>query len=392
MFYVGIDIAKNKHDAFIINCEGSAVGRSFSFQNSETGFKSFVNFLTQNEVSYENSIIGMESTGHYWFSLYCHLIELNFTVNVINPIQSDCFRKMQIRQTKTDSRDSYIIAQVMRFGQFSASDLAKEPFLELKQLSRYRLFLVDECSDIKRKIISLLDQVFPEYSKIFSDTFGSASKEVLLNCPTPEDMLNISSEKLIGILKTSSKGRFTESKSDGLKAAAKSSFGIKFAAKAFSLQIRQLILQINQIEEHISEIESEISKILSEIDTQITSITGIGDVLGAIILSEIGNISRFSEASKLVAFAGLDVSVKQSEEFSATHNKLSKRGSPYLRRAIWLAATVASFKDPALSVYYQSLKDRGKHHLVAVGAVARKICNIIFAVLRDNKPYKPNLV
>ena len=117
----------------------------------------------------------MEATGHYWFSLYSYLIDLGFTVYVIIPIQSNAFRKMYIRQTKNDSKDSFVIAQIMRFGEFSSTSLADEDIMALRQLSRYRLALVDECSDWKRKCIALLDQVFPEYSKLFSDTFGVTS-------------------------------------------------------------------------------------------------------------------------------------------------------------------------------------------------------------------------
>ena len=87
-------------------------------------------------------------------------------------------------------------------------------------------------------------------------------------------------------------------------------------------------------------------------------------------------------------FAGLDVLVTQSGEFTGTRHKISKRGSPYLRRAIWLAASRAAFCDPILSEYYQSLRARGKHHLTAVGAVSRKLCNIIFAILSENRPYE----
>jgi len=120
----------------------------------------------------------------------------------------------------------------------------------------------------------------------------------------------------------------------------------------------------------------------------ITTISGIGDTLGAIIVSEIGDIHRFDAPSKLVAFAGLDVKVNQSGEFSSTRNKISKRGSPNLRRAIWLAAGRAAFCDPILSQYYQSLRARNKHHLTAIGAVARKMCNIIFVILKENRPYE----
>jgi len=253
------------------------------------------------------------------------------------------------------------------------------------------LSLVDECSDWKRKVIALLDQVFPEYSSLFSDTFGVTSTELLLKYPTPEDMLAVSTKKLTSLLEKSSRGRFKAVKANEIKDCAKNSFGVKFAKDAFAFQIKQMISQIVFIEGQLTELEKEISKLLKETNQVITTIIGIGEILGGIIIGEIGDISRFESAPKFVAFAELDVKVNQSGQFSGTQNKISKRGSPYLRRAIWTAATVAAFKDPALAVYYQSLRARGKHHLTAIGAVARKLCNIIFAVLRDNKPYVPAL-
>ena len=174
-------------------------------------------------------------------------------------------------------------------------------------------------------------------------------------------MLAVSTRKLTNILNKASRGRFGKEKAEELKEAAKNTFGIAFAKDAFSFQIKQLMQQI----------------------------IGIGDVLGAIIVSEIGDINRFERPNQLVTFAGLDVTVKQSGEFSGTKNKISKRGSPYLRRAIWLAAQRAAFCAPVLSDYYQSLKARGKHHLTAVGAVVRKLCNIIFVILKENRPYFP---
>ncbi|MFS8541641.1 MAG: IS110 family transposase, partial [Tissierellales bacterium] len=249
----------------------------------------------------------------------------------------------------------------------------------------------DECSDWKRKCIALLDQVFPEYSKLFSDTFGVTSKELLSKYPTPEDMLSVDAGTLAELLAKASKGRFSISKANEIQESASNTFGVSFAKDAFAFQIKQIIAQINFIEEQLKELETEISNLLHKTNTVITTITGIGDVLGAIIIGEIGDICRFEKASQLVAYAGLDVAVRQSGDFEGTKTKISKRGSPYLRRAIWLAATVAAFKDPALSLYYQSLRARGKHHLTAIGAVARKMCNIIFAVLRDNKPYVPHI-
>ncbi|MGN1155361.1 MAG: IS110 family transposase [Agathobacter sp.] len=389
MFYCGIDIAKYKHEASVIDTNGKAMLDSISFTNDKKGCEKILAVFQKFEISPADVIIGMEATGHYWLSVYAFFLELGYNVKVINPIQSEAFRKMYIRQTKNDSKDSYIIAQIMRFGEYSATSLSDENIIALRQLSRYRLALVDACGDCKRRVIALLDQVFPEYDKLFSDTFGSSSTELLLNCPTPEDMLAISTRKLTNILNKASHGRFGKEKAEELKAAAKDTFGVAFAKDAFSFQIKQLMQQVVFLEKQLSELEEQIADLLHKTNQYITTITGIGDVLGAIIVSEIGDINRFERPNQLVAFAGLDVTVKQSGEFSGSKNKISKRGSPYLRRAIWLAAQRAAFCDPILSEYYQSLRARGKHHLTAVGGVARKLCNIIFVILKENRPYQP---
>ena len=389
MFYVGIDIAKNKHEASLINVSGKSLFDSISFSNSQEGCEKVLALLERFQVDKNDVVIGMEATGHYWLSVHAFFFELGYDVKVINPIQSEAFRKMYIRQTKNDSKDSYIIAQIMRFGQFSATSLSEEGTVALRQLSRYRLALVDSCGDCKRRVIALLDQVFPEYNKFFSDTFGVTSKEVLLSYPTPEDMLTVSTDELAELLKKASRGRFREDKAKELQSLADNTFGIHFAKDAFAFQIRQLIEQLVFLENQIVELENKIALLLEQMGSFITTISGIGDTLGAIIVSEIGDIHRFDAPGKLVAFAGLDVKVNQSGEFSSTRNKISKRGSPYLRRAIWLAAGRAVFCDPILSEYYQSLRARGKHHLTAVGAVARKMCNIIFAILKENRPYEP---
>lgn len=388
MFYCGIDIAKYKHEASVIDSNGKALIDSISFANDKHGCEKIIAVFEKFEVSPADVIIGMEATGHYWLSVYTFFVELGYNVKVINPIQSEAFRKMYIRQTKNDSKDSYIIAQIMRFGEYSTTSLSEENIIALRQLSRYRLALVDACGDCKRRVIALLDQVFPEYDKLFADTFGSSSTELLLNCPTPEDMLAISTRKLTNILNKASRGRLGKEKAEEIKAAAEGTFGIAFAKNAFAFQIKQLIQQIIFTEKQLSELECQIAELLHKTNQYITTITGIGDVLGAIIVGEIGDINRFERPNQLVAFAGLDVTVKQSGEFSGSKNKISKRGSPYLRRAIWLAAQRAAFCDPILSQYYQSLRARGKHHLTAVGGVARKLCNIIFVILKENRPYQ----
>ena len=166
-------------------------------------------------------------------------------------------------------------------------------------------------------------------------------------------------------------------------------FAMDFQNCLTAFQIRQLIEQLEFLERQVAELEEQIFSLLKQTGSYITTIPGIGDTLGAIILSEIGDIHRFDAPNKLVAFAGLDVRVTQSGEFTGTRQKISKRGSPYLRRAIWLAASRAAFCDPILSEYYQGLRARGKHHLTAVGAVSRKLCNTIYTILKEDRPWQP---
>src|SRR5699024_9351272 len=217
--------------------------------------------------------------------------------------------------------------------------------------------------------------------------------EVLLHSPLPEDLLEIEVDKLASLVNQVSNGRYGKSRSLNkahlLHDSALNTFGIDIATDVFKLQIKLLLEQIHLIEQHLKEIESVMIEISNRQEHYLTTITGISDVTACVILGEIGSIERFERPEQLVAFAGLDASVHQSGDFTGSKTRLSKRGSPYLRRAIWQSAFVASFRDPALSLHYQRLRKRGKAHGTAVGAVARKLTHIIFAILRDRKPYEP---
>ena len=390
MLFVGIDIGKNNHVASMMDEYEKVVFKAFSFSNTTDGGNALFSKLSSYSSNPSDFEIGMEATGHYWLSIYSFLFEKGFLLHVINPIQTDGWRKgTEIRKRKNDTIDSVLIADLIRYGQFVQTRLADEDLFSLRTLTRFRTYLVESISDLKRKVVCVLDQIFPEYQSIFSDIFGKTSKEILLQFSSPIDFETISSESLAELLAQLSRQKIGAAKAEQLKAAASSSFGITFAKNSFTFQLKALIEQISFIENQVKETESEISNIMRKLDSPITTITGIGNVTGAAIISEIGDISKFDNPRKLVAFAGLDATVTQSGEFEASHNVMSKRGSPYLRKAIFQAALIASFHDPVLSVYYQKKKAEGKHHLTCVGAVARKMCNIIYAVLKNNQPYVP---
>lgn len=388
MYIVGIDIGKNHHEASIVSPEGKQIGRSLRFATTHKGADSLMSFIFKN-IGNSPCVFGMEATGHYWYPIYSFLKAKGYTICVINPIQSDSLRKMYIRQTKNDSIDSFLIAEVIRFGQFGTTSMADENILAMRQLCRYRDSVISSRTEIKLRIGTIMEQIFPEYEKQFSSLWVSTSMGILEKYLTPENIENAPIDELFEIIKDKSHNRLTRAKAISIKEAAADTFGIKIAQDAFSFQLKQLIDRMNFLDKQIEALDIEIMKYYEQFDCYLHTIPGIGIIGAATILAEIGDISRFKNSSALVAFAGIDPTVRQSGEFNSTHNHMSKRGSPYLRHAIFLAATTCSFHNSPLNAYYKKKRDQGKHHLTATGAVARKLTTIIYAVLRDSKPYEP---
>ena len=388
MYIVGIDIGKNHHEASIVSPEGKQIGHSLRFATTHKGADSLMSFIFNN-IGNSSCIFGMEATGHYWYPIYSFLKARGYTIYVINPIQSDSLRKMYIRQTKNDSIDSFLIAEVIRFGQFTTTSMADENILAMRQLCRYRDSVISSRTEIKLRISTIMEQIFPEYEKQFSSLWLSTSMGILEKYLTPENIENAPIDELFEIIKDKSHNKLTMKKAISIREAAADTFGIKIAQDAFSFQLKQLIDRMNFLDKQIEALDIEIMKYYEQFDCYLHTIPGIGIIGAATILAEIGDISRFKNSSALVAFAGIDPTVRQSGEFNSTHNHMSKRGSPYLRHAIFLAATTCSFHNSPLNAYYKKKRDQGKHHLTATGAVARKLTTIIYAVLRDSKPYEP---
>lgn len=390
MLIVGIDIGKYHHEAAILDSnENRFIGtKPLRFTNTLDGFNELLAYIEKYNQNSCEIVFGMEATGHYWLALYSRLSERGFTVYVINPIQTDSLRNMYIRKTKTDTIDCQLVARVIQLGEYNNSSQANEELLELKELGRMRLSYSDTVGTLKRQVIGLLDKVFPEYQQLFDDVFGATSMGLLMEYSTPEEFELIDTDKLTQTIEKLSKGRLGIQRANQIKSAAQTSFGLKIGVTTTVFHIRQLLEQIKFIEKQVKEVEQILEQRLKKLNSVITSIPGIGTVIGSVILSEIGDISRFNDASKLAAFAGIDPSVRQSGEFTGTKNKMSKRGSPYLRRVLWLAATNAIKTDPALKAVYDKKRSEGKHYYIAISAVCRKLCNIIYAVLRDNKPYR----
>ncbi len=300
-------------------------------------------------------------------------------------------RDMFIRKIKTDAKDSFIIAELIRFGRYAESNVAQDRLLALKELCRNRFYLVDMAGDLKRKLIALIDRVFPEYEAQFDTIFCKSSVALLKKYPTPQRLSNAHLDKLTELLWNSSNGHFGEWKARELRELARNSFGVEDCDGAYSTLILLMLDQIQSLSGKADALEKEISRLFQSFDTTVTTIPGVGPIIGAVILSEVGDISRFSSADKLAAYIGVDPSVNQSGEFQAAHAHMSKRGSPYLRRCIWMASQVAVQRDPMFRAYYEKKTAEGLKYMTIIGHVTRKMTAVIFAILRDHKVYEPVL-
>lgn len=390
MIYAGIDIAKNAHVIGAVDNQGQKLSRRLQFSNDTEGFEKCIAYLEGLAESASDLVVGMEATGHYWLSLFCKLNEAGYEVVVINPIRTCAMRKFKgSPHVKTDLIDCILIAETLRCGNFEPSKLGDESTLELKKLTRLHQSLTDSVSDLKRQVITALDQVFPEYDKIFSNTFGESSKAFLKRCPTPEECLKVRVDSIAKTLAKASKGKLGREKANEIKQVAGNSCGISIATETFSFQIKLLIEQMDFIEKQIDEVEERIRQDIEAIEPLILTIPGISHVLGAQIVAEIGDINRFHSAPAVVKYAGINPSISQSGEFSSTENHITKQGSPYLRRALYLAAMGQLLQKTPLYDYYNKKRDEGKSHREALIAVSRKLVHIIYAVLTKQEPYNP---
>ena len=391
MFIVGIDVAKRKHDVSVITTEGDVVFKPFSIMNRCSGYNYLMEKLHKLTNIRGEFIFAMESTAHYWLALYTRLKKDGYTVVVLNPVQTSSMREMCLQYNKTDSIDALAIAEVIRFGRYSASNVPQEKLLALKELCRSRNYIIEAASDFKRKIITLLDRIFPEYETIFDSLFCKSSIAVLKKYPTPQKLINAHTNTLTGILRSSSGGHFGEWKARELKEAARNSFGVEDYDGVYSRLIQIYLEQQLSLQTKAEELEKEIATLLKEFETPVTSIPGIGTILAAVVLSEIGDITRFGSADQLASYIGVCPTVKQSGTYTSPGAHMSKHGSPYLRKAVWMAARTAVLYDPMFRSYYERKRGKGKNYMIAMGHVTRKMVSVIYAVMKSNTAYVPHL-
>jgi transposase len=210
---------------------------------------------------------------------------------------------------------------------------------------------------------------------------------LLKEAVSAQEIADFDLAELSDLLRQASRGRFGQPKAEAIQNAARQSVGVGFLVDAVRVQMHCLLQQIDLLQEQVAQLDHALAELMDQIPQHITSIPGIGLATGAVILGEIGDVHRFDSVDKLVAYAGIDPAVYQTGQFQASQVHMSKRGSPYLRHALWLAATVAVQHDPELQAFYEAKRQEGKHHGTVIGAVCRKLLARIYIILTEQRPY-----
>lgn len=381
MIYVGIDIAKNTHWASAMNSDGEILLEPFSFQNSNDGFQKFISKLSSFDK--QKMLIGLESTAHYGENIISYLFNLDYKIGIINPIQTSNLRKSNIRKTKNDKVDTFIIIKSLTLNNYNLVTTRDINNIKLKGLSRSRHNLIVMRSRSKIQLASFIDQLFPELNQFFKGNLNlNVSYQLLKEYSSPKDISSLHLTKLSNILHDNSHGRYNKQDAIRLRELAKNSVGID--NPTLSLQIKQAILQIELYTEQIEEVEKLSKQILDEMKSKLLTIPGMSYNQATVIHGFIGDISRFNKSCQLLAYAGLDPSIYQSGNFEAHSTRMSKRGNSLLRYNLVYDTHNLVLHNKTFKKYYDLKRSQGKTHYCALGHCAHKLVRIIFKMLKSN--------
>jgi len=388
MIYVGIDVAKNKHDCFITNSDGEILFKAFTILNNREGFDTLFQKIASVAEDLTKVKVGLEATGHYSYNLLGFLLDKGLTTFVINPLHTNLYRKsLSLRKTKTDKVDAHTIASMImsdvNLKSYSDTSYHNE---ELKSLTRYRFDKVKERASLKSSVSRLVCILFPELEKLVPTLHIASVYSLLAEFPSAYDIASAHLTRLTNLLSESSKGHYGKDTACIFREAARNSIGSRMPAK--SLELKHTIKLIRELDAEIEEIENEIKTIMDEINSPILSIPGISYRMGAMILAEIGDFSRFDSPDKILAYAGMSPSTYQSGQLENCYAHMEKRGSRYLRYALYNSAKYVCHWDESFGTYLAKKRAEGKHYNVALSHAAKKLVRLIYHLEKTGETYK----
>lgn len=387
-YFIGIDIAKYKHDCFIADDSGCVIRDSFSFSNDKDGFNVLLSILK--ELKSKGQIkIGFESTGHYHFNLKLCLEANGYDYVEFNPLLVHKFSSTQtLRRTKTDKKDAQLIAKYLMTVDYKPYVNSFYHINNLKSLTRLRETLITDRTRFSNQITSYLDQIFPEFKPLFENGLNESAFYLLTHYMTPAKMSKLDSNKYTK-MKSELRHPISYQKICQIKDAAINSIGHTSKALEYALEA-SLTLYLT-LDKQIDELESKIIEIYDSLNCHIHTIRGISKLTSAGILSEIGNFNKFLTPAQFQAYAGLE----PSKNDSGTHDGLGvmvKHGSSYLRKYLMNSAETFYVYNPSISDFYWKKRNEGKHHRVALSHVARRLINTIYYLEKHNQDFDSKLV
>jgi transposase len=386
MIFVGIDLGKREHAVCFLDVAGREVARRLRVPHTGAGVRRLEEQLGRLPGPHR---VVMEASGAHWLGLDRRLRADGLAVQVVNPLQTAGLRKVGIRKTKTDAGDAKVVAELARIGRARPSYVPDDAVLELRELVRFRWHLADQLGDAKRRVLGVLDKVFPEFAAQLSDPFGATGRELLSRCAGAAEFAALELGDLEATIRRASRHQLGRAKAEAVRAAAADSLGVGCLEGAARLQIRALLAQLRLLERQIARADAVLERRVARRAPHLLTVPGVRGLLAATILAELGDVARFGRVEEVVAFAGLDASVFASGAFEGTRQHISKRGSPHLRRALYLAAFKAIETDPELAAYMRRKQAEGKAYRVALVAVSRKLLARVYRVLSEGRPYRP---
>ena len=385
MIYVGIDVAKDKHDCFISNSDGKILFKAFTIPNSLDGFNELYSKICSVSEDFTKVKVGLEATGHYSYNLLGYLLDKGLPTFVINPLHTNLYRKsLSLRQTKTDKVDAIASMLMSDVNLKSYSDTSYHNE-ELKSLTRYRFDKVKNRAVLKQSVSRLVCILFPELQNLVPTLHMASVYALLSEFPSANAIASAHLTRLTNLLSESSKGRYGKDTAVMFREAARTSIASHMPAK--SLELKHTIKLIQELTSEIDEIENEIRSIMDEIHSPILTIPGISYRMGAMILAEIGDFSRFDSPDKILAYAGMSPSTYQSGQLDNCYSHMEKRGSRYLRYALYNATKYVCHWDESFGTYLAKKRAEGKHYNVALSHAAKKLVRTIYAMEKSRQPY-----
>jgi transposase len=384
--FCGIDMAKDKHVACIVDRDGRYLLKPRSIRNNAEGFGQILNCLKQTGEA-ESVLTGMEATGHYWYSLHDFLTRNGYYVAVLNPIQTALQAKQAIRKCKTDKHDAFHIASLLRTNLYKPAFVPDELAMTCRQLTRTRYQIVKKISMTKQLTHSKLHPVWPEYEALFWSIFSATSMELLKKAPTPKEFIELEFDNLCEIIRKTSRGKLGSVQAQRIMQSAENSIGMKRGHYGISTVIKFLIEQIEALTAVRKKLDDKIEELTAQLPEYLFTLPGASDLSIVSLYGEINPLEAFKNPSQLTAFAGLDPKVFQTGQYDAPRRHISKRGSPYLRKTIWQMAYRATCQEGDLRDFWCRKRSQNKHQLVAVTAAANKLCHIIWRIMTDRRDY-----